>query len=166
MQFSRDAIARKIVDEIGADGPDALGTTVMGSIVTGVALAVGDDDDVEYLGASLRRSEEVLAVQVGVFTARTIITVEAMLSTENGNSDIVTRVHSRSDLERLEITGGTPSTTTDDFVEWPGRFTVRAVYRDGLELIIPMSDANTPQKRNSVWTILSGLRGDLGRTWS
>ena len=66
------------------------------------------------------------------------------LSTENGNSDVVTRVHSRSDLERLEITGGTPSTTTDDFVEWPGRFTVRAVYRDGLEMIIPMSGVMSP----------------------
>ena len=76
------------------------------------------------------------------------------------------RVPRRSDRQPRETPGAPPATTTDDFVEWPGRFTVRAVYRDGLELIIPMSDANTPQKRNSVWTILSGLRGDLGRTGS
>ncbi|WP_348786486.1 hypothetical protein [Leifsonia sp. NPDC080035] len=161
MQVSRDAIARRIIDEIGADGPDAIGSTMLGAIVTGVALAVGEDD-VKYLGAALRRSEQVLSVHVGVFTAGTIVTVEAMLSTQSGQSDVITRVHRRTDLERLEVAGGTPSFQADDLAEWPGRFTVRAVYRDGLELVIPMSEADTPQKRNSVWTILNGLREDLG----
>jgi len=162
MQISRDTIGRRIADEIGSDALDALDAAFLGSIVTGVALAVGESD-VKYLGASLHSTDDLIGVRVGVFTEGAIITVEAARAAGTGQSDVITHVHRRADLERLEITGGTASIGADELADWPGRFTVRALYRDGLEVVIPMSDADTPQKRNSVWTILNGLRDDLAR---
>ncbi|WP_369961982.1 hypothetical protein [Leifsonia sp. EB34] len=160
MQISRDTLGRMLIDEIGSPAADGLQAEFLGAIVTGVALAVGDSD-VKYLGASFRAVDDIVGVRVGVFTESTIITVEAARA-RTGESDVITHVHRRADLDRLEITGGTPSLGADEFAEWPGEFTVRALYNDGLELVIPMSDANTPQKRNAVWTILNGLRADLG----
>lgn len=160
MRVPRDTIYRMISDEAGNAALDGLPDAFLGSIVTGVALAVGDDD-LRYFGANAQASGGVVGVRVGAFTDNTLVTVEAVYSAQNGASDVTTRVHRRSDLQRLEIAGGTPSVGTDDLAEWPGRFTIRAVYTDGLEITIPMSEANTPQKRNSVWTILTGLRHDL-----
>jgi hypothetical protein len=149
-----------ILDEVGHDVLSGLPDTFVGSIVTGIALAVGDDD-LRYFGANAQSNGGVVGVRVGAFTDDTLVTVEAAFSAQSGGTDVTTRVHRRSDLQRLDITGGTPSTSPDGIADWPGRFTIRAVYNDGLEVIIPMSEANTPHKRNSVWTILSGLRHDL-----
>jgi hypothetical protein len=162
MQVTRDTIGRRIVDEIGSDAADALEPAFLGAIVTGVALAVGDSD-VKYLGASFRAADDLIGIRVGVFTDGAIVTVEAARAQQSGQSDVTTHVHRRADLERLEITGGTPSIGVDELAEWPGRFTFRALYRDGLEVVIPMSDADTPQRRNAVWSILNGLREDLER---
>ncbi|MFF2052937.1 hypothetical protein ACFVU2_15160 [Leifsonia sp. NPDC058194] len=160
MQISRDSIGRMISEEIGPTALDGTPPTFLGSIVTGVALAVGESE-VTYLGASSQATAEIVRVRVGAFTAGTVTTIEAVFSRLSRNADVTTRVHRRSDLERLEVSGGAPSVGADDTAEWPGRFTVRALYRDGLELVIPMSDANTPHKRNSVWTIFGSLREDL-----
>lgn len=160
MQSSRDAIGRMIVEEIGSTALDGVPPAFLGSIVTGVALAVGDSE-LSYLGASAQSTDEMVRVRVGAFTVGTVTTIEAVYSVASRKTDVRTRVHRRADLERLEISGGVPSIGVDDTAEWPGRFTVRALYRDGLELVIPMSDANTPHKRNSVWTIFTSLREDL-----
>ncbi|GIT79798.1 hypothetical protein LLS1_14670 [Leifsonia sp. LS1] len=162
MQLSRDAIGRAVVDEIGEGALDGAPATFLGSIVTGVALAVGESE-VRYMGASAVLSDDVIGVRVGAFTDGTVATVEAAYSLQSGTANVTTRVHRRGDLDRLEVIGGTPSLGVDDNADWPGRFTVRASYRDGLELTIPMSEANTPQKRSSVWTILSALREDLAK---
>jgi hypothetical protein len=160
MQASRDEIGQAILDEIGDDALGGVPATFLGAIVTGVRLAVGESE-IRYLGASSQALEDVIGVRVGAFTDGTVTTVEAIFSTRTTTSEVTTRVHRRGDLERLEVAGGTPSLGVEDTVEWPGRFTVRALYRDGLELVIPMSEANTPRKRSSVWTILEGLRADL-----
>jgi hypothetical protein len=160
MQTSRDSIRRMILEEIGQTALDGVPSTFLGSIVTGVALAVGESE-LNYLGASSQKKGEMVRVRVGAFTSGTVTTIDAVHSLSTGNTDVSTRVHRRGDLERLEISGGVPSLGSDDTAEWPGRFTVRALYRDGLELIIPMSEANTPHKRSSVWTIFTALREDL-----
>ncbi|GAA0433127.1 hypothetical protein GCM10009543_30910 [Leifsonia naganoensis] len=160
MQSSRDSIRKMILEEIGASALEGTPSTFLGSIVTGVALAVGESE-LNYLGASRQVTPEMVRVRVGAFTSGTVTTIDAVHSLTSGSTDVTTRIHRRGDLERLEISGGAPSLGVDDTTEWPGRFTVRALYRDGLELIIPMSEANTAHKRSSVWTIFNALREDL-----
>lgn len=159
MSTSRELIGRMILEELG-EALDSAPETYLGSVVTGVALAVGDHD-IRYVGASNEATSGRLTTRVGVFTESTVVTIDAEYSSSDRQPTVTTQVHRRADLERLEITGGTPSIAHSDDIDWPGPFTVRARYRDGLELVIPMSDANTAQKRNAVWNILNGLRQDL-----
>ncbi|WP_426625676.1 hypothetical protein ACPPVW_06345 [Leifsonia sp. McL0607] len=149
-----------ILDEVGDAALAGVPESFIGAVVTGAALAIGDDD-LRYTGASVQRTEELVRLRFGGFTDSTLTTISADFDLASRHAEVVTRVHRRSDLERLEIRGGTASFGGDDPAEWPGSFAVRAQYRDGLEIVIPMSDANTPKKRNAVWTILAGLRQDL-----
>jgi hypothetical protein len=90
-----------------------------------------------------------------------LITAEVSGISTEGHKEIRTIVQARADLVRFEVSGGTSSFDADELDEWPGGFSIRAIYASGLEVIVPSSVVDTNAKRHSVNAVLAGLRSDL-----
>lgn len=159
LEDTRDALHHLISRETGLETMMEARPSWYGRLLTGLTLAIGDDQIV-YLGAALEQSELGFVFRVGAFTPDMIAVGEARGGAV-GEASVVTKLQRRTDLVRLEISGGIPAFDPAAFDEWPGRFRMKATYGSGLELTIPSSVVDTPQKRASLDHILDGLRNDL-----
>ncbi|MFJ8896507.1 hypothetical protein ACIRCZ_18125 [Leifsonia sp. NPDC102414] len=159
LEDTRDALHRLISGETGLEAMLDARPSWYGRLLTGLTLAIGDDQIV-YLGAAMEQSELGFTFRVGAFTPDTIAVGEARGGAV-GEASVTTKLQRRADLVRLEIAGGIPAFDPTEFSEWPGKFRLKATYGSGLELTIPSSVVDTDQKRASLDHILDGLRNDL-----
>ncbi|HEV7184914.1 MAG TPA: hypothetical protein VGN33_10505 [Leifsonia sp.] len=132
----------------------------LGLLITGLSLAVGEEEII-YLGASFIAPTPDSLLRVGIFTPDMLITAEVSGISTEGHKEIRTVVQARADLVRFEVSGGASSFDADELDEWPGGFSIRAIYASGLEVIVPSSVVDTNAKRHSVNAVLAGLRSDL-----
>ena len=152
-----DALLRA---ETGLDAVWETPPVWLGLLITGLSLAVGEEE-VIYLGASLTSADPDAVLRVGIFTPDILVTAEVNGISAEGHKEIKTMVQARADLARFEVSGGSSSFDPDELDEWPGGFSIRAIYASGLEVIVPSSIVDTNAKRHSVNAVLAGLRADL-----
>jgi len=120
--------------------------------------AIGDDRII-YLGAASASALSTVTLRVGVFTEHTVVAAEVI---DDGTTaaQVITRVESRADLLRFELSGGTENDNATE-TSWPGGFRVRAFYQSGLVVTVPANVVDTEAKRVSVHAVLDGIRADL-----
>jgi hypothetical protein len=121
-------------------------------------LAIGDDRII-YLGASAASALSTVTLRVGVFTDHTVVAAE-VIDDGTDAAQVITRVESRADLLRFELSGGTENDNSTE-TSWPGGFRVRAFYQSGLVVTVPANVVDTEAKRVSVHAVLDGIRADL-----
>ncbi|WP_271177531.1 hypothetical protein [Leifsonia poae] len=129
-------------------------------LLTGVALAVGDDP-VAYIDAGLQRDDSTLAFRIVVYTERALVLGTADIPAPGDAARISARLYPRRGLAYINITATGRSISDEDEVEWPGRVTVHVVYGSGIELTMPAGDVGTPEKRARFLRLLDTLRDDL-----
>lgn len=123
-----------------------------------LALAIGDEH-VLYLGAAAGTQTSSSLLRVGLFTA-TLVVVAEVSDDQPDAPRVTTKVQSRHDLLRFELTGGTEADNESE-ATWAAGFRIRATYRSGLTVTIPANLIDTDAKKASVHDVLDGLRHDL-----
>ncbi|WP_285115368.1 hypothetical protein [Leifsonia sp. fls2-241-R2A-40a] len=130
-------------------------------LIRQLELAVGDDRII-YLGAAAASALSTVTLRIGIFTDHTVVAAEVI---DDGSPDaqVITRVESRADLLRFELSGGTESANSSED-SWQGGFRIRAFYQSGLIVTVPANVVDTEAKRVSVHAVLDGIRADLHAT--
>jgi hypothetical protein len=129
------------------------------TLLSQLTLAVGDDPIV-YLGATAPTSGYSLILRVGIFTETMVVAAEVYDGQHDENIGVLTKVQSRTDLLRFELSGGSELDNESEST-WAGGFRVRALYQSGLVVTVPANIIDTDTKRASVHAVLDGLRRDL-----
>lgn len=132
-----------------------------GTMLTDIALAIGDEDVVHVDSRWSGSPSEGLNVELLVFTKETVVHA-SITTTLDGAPPVHSATVSRRDsLARLSVSGTTPLNSTDIATSWPGWITVTLGWEDGGEITLPLTRWDASHR--ALEELLPSLRTDLMR---